>query len=344
MLYRTANIIQPPAFDDIIDVRTPLEFAADHIPGARNCPVLGDDERARVGTLYKASPFEARRLGAALISRNTAELLDNEFHLNNKQWRPLVYCWRGGMRSASLALIMAQIGWPVHQLAGGYKSYRHHVLQQLAELPPQLTLKIVCGPTGSGKSRFLAALQRAGHQIIDLEGLASHRGSVLGCLPGEPQPTQRMFDSRLVTAIQQLDPARPVYIEAESRRIGSVSLPDSLYHHMHNSECMMLEVPETERVRFLCEDYEFYLQDPELLIKQLSCLSQLHSRQELDEWFQLARSGQFSELVRQLLRHHYDPLYWRSMGHHYPQLAQIQPLRLEKLDDETLDIAVRALG
>ena len=339
MLYRTANITQLADFADIIDVRSPGEFAADHIPGARNCPVLNDEERARVGTLYNQSPFEARRLGAALISRNVAALLDGEFSQYGKPWKPLVYCWRGGQRSASIALIMAQIGWPVHQLSGGYKSYRQQVLQQLDELPRALTLKVICGPTGSGKSRFLAALQRAGKQVIDLEGLAAHRGSVLGPLPGEPQPSQRLFESRLLQTLQQLDPQRPVYIESESRRIGAISLPDALYQRMHDSHCILIQAPQAERVRFLCEDYDFYLRDPELLVKQLSCLSKLYAHEALDDWYALARGGQFATLVAQLLERHYDPLYWRSMGKHYPQLNNAPELCLESLTDQALDQA-----
>ena len=343
MLFRTATISQLSTFDDIIDVRSPAEFAADHIPGARNCPVLNDEERARVGTLYNQSPFEARRLGAGLISGNVANLLANEFSQNNKQWKPLVYCWRGGMRSASIALIMAQVGWPVHQLVGGYKKYRQSVLQHLDELPRQLALKVVCGPTGSGKSRFLAALQRAGRQVIDLEALAAHRGSVLGPLPGEPQPSQRLFETRLQQALQQLDPKQPVYIEAESRRIGAISLPDALYQRMHDSDCILIAAPQAERVRFLCEDYDFYLRDPELLVKQLSCLSKLYSHEALNDWYALARSGQFDTLVAQLLERHYDPLYWRSMGKHYQQLDNAPELGLDSLTDEALDEAVTRL-
>ncbi|WP_239688556.1 tRNA 2-selenouridine(34) synthase MnmH [Aquitalea magnusonii] len=189
MLFKVAKLSQLAEFDEIIDVRSPAEFAEDHLPGAINCPVLDDEERIRVGTLYKqVSPFEARKLGAALVAQNIARHLQQHFHARPKSWKPLIYCWRGGQRSASMAIIFSQIGWNTHQLEGGYKSYRHQVLADLASLPATLRLKVICGPTGSGKSRLLHALQRNGKQVLDLEALAVHRGSVLGRLPTRHSP------------------------------------------------------------------------------------------------------------------------------------------------------------
>lgn len=343
MKFRTANISQLFDFTDIIDVRSPSEFALDHIPGAINCPVLTDEERVQVGTLYQSSPFEARKLGAALISANMAYWLQSKFNQYNKSWRPLIYCWRGGMRSSAAVTILSQVGWPVHQLVGGYKAYRQFILQQLDNLPQTLHLIVVCGPTGSGKSRFLQALSRAEAQVLDLEALAVHRGSVLGLRPGDQQPSQRYFDTCLWHQLQTFSPKQVVYVEAESRRIGSVSLPDSLYQHMHASECLQINVEMQERVKFLCEDYHFYLQQPEHLIKQLSCLSQVRSKQELEHWFSLIENGQFNELVTDLLSRHYDPLYWRSMHKHYLQLNQAQELTLSSLDIAQLDKVAHTL-
>lgn len=331
-------------FDAIIDVRTPAEFAQDHIPGAINCPVLDEDERAQVGILYKQSPFEGRKLGAALISANIADMIQTRFVHHAKSWRPLVYCWRGGMRSHALATVMASIGWPAHQLQGGYKAYRHRVITELDALSQTLQFIVVCGPTGSGKSRFLQAMADHGHQVLDLEGLAVHRGSILGLVPGQTQPAQRMFDTLLWQKIQQFDPNRPVYIEAESRRIGHVSLPESLYAQMHAGQCLLLEVPMAERIRFLCEDYAFYCQDPESLIRKLNGLAQVHSKQELSDWAALARSGQFPLLVENLLTQHYDPLYWRSMHKHYPQLASADIVPLTSLSAGTLRKTVQAIA
>lgn len=345
MLFKVANVSQLGQFDEIIDVRSQAEFAEDHIPGAINCPVLDDEERIRVGTLYKqVSPFEARKVGAALVARNIARHIEERFAERPKSWRPLICCWRGGQRSGAMALIFAQIGWPVHQLEGGYKAYRRQALQWLDELPRQLKLRVICGPTGSGKSRLLQALARAGHQVLDLEGLANHRGSVLGRLPDLPQPSQKWFDTLLLQQIRGLDLERPVFIEAESKKVGFVSLPDALYQRMHGGDCLLLEVPLAERVRFLLEDYAFYLQDPGALIRQLGFLKGLHSGEQLEAWNHLIHAGRFDALVAELLAKHYDPLYYRSLGKHYPQLAAAAPLRLDSLEPEHLDLAAARLS
>lgn len=341
MHFRTANVAQLDQFDEIIDVRTPAEFAEDHIPGAINCPVLSDEERVTVGTLYKqVSPFEARKVGAALVSLNIARHLQTRFHDRPKPWKPLIYCWRGGQRSGAMNIIFSQVGWPAHQLEGGYKAYRQDTLKKLTEVPATLTLRIVCGPTGSGKSRLLNALARKGHQILDLEALANHRGSVLGKMPESSQPSQRWFDSRLLQSLRQLDPTQPIYVEAESNRIGALTVPDALCRSMHASACVMLEVPATERTRFLLEDYAFYVQNPELLIAQLEVLKELHGNVQIATWAALARNGEFWTLVSDLLTRHYDPAYARSMNRHYAGLPQAPRFQLESLDNTALDAVV----
>src|SRR6185503_12901118 len=229
-------------FDTIIDARTPAEYALDHIPGAVSAPVLDDAQRAEVGTLYKqVSPFEAKKLGAALIAQNVARHIETLFRGKEKAWRPLVYCWRGGKRSGAMAHILREVGWDASTLAGGYRAYRRWVVDELATLPSQLEFIVVHGPTGSGKSRFLAALAKAGAQVLDLEGLAAHRGSVLGSLPGRPQPSQKMFESLLLNALSALDPAQPVFVEGESRKIGQLHVPEALIARMRGAECVLLE-------------------------------------------------------------------------------------------------------
>jgi tRNA 2-selenouridine synthase len=330
-------------FDTIIDVRSPDEYEIDHIPGAVNYPVLDNEERIVIGTLHNGNVFEARRRGAALISRHITDLLENEFKDKPKSWRPLVYCWRGGLRSGSLAIVIAQVGWQVHQLSGGYKAYRHEVTESLPIICSKIKLKVISAPTGSGKTHFLDALRRGGKQVIDLEGLATHRGSVLGNIPGEKQPSQRMFDSKLLVALQQLDLSRTVYIESESRKIGKIALPDAIYKRMHESEVLFMDVPQSERVSKLCEDYLFYIKDPELLISHLDYLSQHKSKEKLDEWSDLARTDRFPELVTQLLELHYDPLYWKSLRKNYPQIDNrevTQQLIVSSLTPEALDEAV----
>lgn len=352
MLFKTANLPQLDEFDEIIDVRTPAEYAEDHIPGAINCPVLSDEERITVGTLYKqVSPFEARKVGAALIAKNIAHHLQTRFRNHPKSWRPLIYCWRGGQRSGAMSIILAQIGWSAHKLEGGYKTYRRDVLDKLAILPQNFTLRVICGATGSGKSRLLAALADSGqpgsgqpnnkqpnnkHQILDLENLAQHRGSVLGRLPGQAQPAQKWFDSLLLQALQKLDPARPVYVEAESSKIGTITLPDALFNAMHASECLLLETPLEVRVAGLLEDYHHYLANPETLIAHLQALHRFHGSQQLEHWASLIRAGDFAALVAELLTQHYDPSYFRATSKHYANLDQAKRVPLTSLSPEAL--------
>lgn len=344
MLFRTANLAQLAEFDEIIDVRTPAEFAEDHVPGAINCPVLSDAERIAVGTLYQqVSPFEARKVGAALIAKNIAQHLQTRFHAHPKSWRPLIYCWRGGQRSGAMCIILAQVGWAAHKLEGGYKTYRRAVLDELAILPQSLTFRVICGPTGSGKSRLLAALADSGQQVLDLENLAQHRGSVLGKLPDQAQPSQKWFDSVLLQALQKLDPARPVYVEAESNKIGSITLPPALVTVMRSSACLLLETPLTTRVAGLLEDYRHYLDNPEMLIEHLQALHHFHSAKQLEHWSSLIHAGDFATLVAELLTLHYDPSYFRATSKHYAQLDTAQRVPLVSLSPDVLREIARSM-
>ncbi|HZW25764.1 MAG TPA: tRNA 2-selenouridine(34) synthase MnmH [Gallionella sp.] len=337
MLFKTANLSQLAEFDEIIDVRTPAEFADDHIPGAINCPVLSDEERITVGTLYKqVSPFEARKVGGALVAKNIAHHLETRFHDKPKSWKPLIYCWRGGQRSGAMSIILAQVGWAAHKLEGGYKTYRRDVLEQLETLPQRLNYRVVCGPTGSGKSRLLAALAETGHQVLDLEGLARHRGSVLGKIPQHPQPSQKWFDSLLLTELQGLDTTRPVYVESESKKIGTVALPAALFDAMHAADCLVVETPLEVRVAGLQEDYLHYVNDPEALIAQLQSLHQFHGSEKLQHWSELIHAGDFASFVAELLTQHYDPTYFRSLTRHYPKLPEAQTLTLKDLSHTAL--------
>ncbi len=344
MLFKTANLSQLGEFDEIIDVRTPAEFAEDHIPGAINCPVLSNEERITVGTLFtQVSPFEARKVGAALVARNIAEHLQSRFHAHPKSWRPLVYCWRGGQRSGAMSIILAQVGWTVHKLEGGYKTYRRNVLEKLGELPQGFTFRMICGPTGSGKSRLLAALSDTGQQVLDLETLARHRGSVLGKLPGQIQPSQKWFDSALLVALQKLDPARPVFVEAESSKIGLVTLPPALITAMHDSACLLLETPLETRVAGLLEDYRHYVDNPEIFIEHLKPLNRFHGAKQLDQWSSLIRANDFDTMVGELLTIHYDPSYFRATSRHYANLDKAQRLLLEDLSENALKEIAKSL-
>ena len=332
---RVATVAQLSDFDEIIDVRSPAEYAEDHIPGAISAPVLDDEQRAEVGTLYtQVSPFAAKKRGAALIARNIAQHLETSFSDKPKQWKPLVYCWRGGQRSGAMAHILAQVGWSTGRLNGGYKTYRRQVLADIESLPATLDFRVVCGPTGSGKSRLLHALQEQGTQVLDLEALAQHRGSLLGNLPDEIQPAQKMFDSRLWDALRRFDKQRPVFVEAESKKIGLINTPESLLNRMRVSNCVVIEAPVAARVQLLTEDYAHFLTDPALLVQCLIPLLPLHGRQVLDHWQMLAEQGKWAELVEKLLTQHYDPSYRRSTANHFTRLAEARILKLDRLDIE----------
>lgn len=340
---RVVTVSQLSNFDEIIDVRSPAEYAEDHIPGAINAPVLDDVQRAEVGTLYvQVSPFVAKKRGAALIARNIALHLENIFKDKPKQWRPLVYCWRGGQRSGAMAHILAQVGWSTSKLEGGYKNYRRQVLADLETLPDALQFRVVCGPTGSGKSRLLRVLHEEGAQVLDLEALAQHRGSLLGNLPNEPQPAQKMFESRVWDALRRFDPKRPVFVEAESKKIGLINTPEALLKKMRGSDCLLIEAPVGARVQLLMEDYRHFLSDPALLIQRLSPLLPLQGHQVLDHWKKLAEQGAWAELVENLLAQHYDPAYQRSTANNFTQLPAAKVLRLDSLDDSALRAAIAA--
>ena len=334
---RVATVAQLSDYDEIIDVRSPAEYAEDHVPGAISAPVLDDEQRAQVGTLYaQESPFVAKKLGAALIARNVAHHLETLFSSKPKQWKPLVYCWRGGQRSGAMAHILAQVGWSVGRLDGGYKNYRRQVLADLETLPEGLTFRVVCGPTGSGKSRLLRVLHEQGAQVLDLEALAQHRGSLLGNLPNEPQPAQKMFESRIWDVLRRCDTRRPVFVEAESKKIGRLSTPETLLKKMRASDCLVIDAPAAARVQLLKEDYAHFLSDPALLIRRLTPLLPLHGRQVLDRWQMLAEQEKWDELVEKLLTQHYDPAYQRSTANNFTQLNHARVLHAERLDDDSL--------
>lgn len=309
-------------FDALIDVRSESEFAEDHIPGAINCPVLDDRERAEIGTLDRqVSAFDARRRGAALVARNIASHIETRFADRPRNWRPLVYCWRGGQRSGAMATVMARIGWPVRQLEGGYRAFRRAVIEDLERLPPGFTFRVVCGTTGSGKSLLLQRLAAAGAQVLDLEALACHRGSVLGGLPTQPQPSQKAFETQIWQRLRRFDAALPVFVESESRKVGDLRVPDALISRMRASACIQLELALPERVRLLRAEYAHFEQDLDALFRQLDCLVALHGRERIAGWKQLALSGQWDALVERLLVEHYDPAYLRSIDRNFAQVG-----------------------
>ena len=331
-------------FDAIIDARSEGEHALDHLPGALNWPSLNNEERIRVGTLYKqVSPFEAQKIGASLVAANIARHIEVHVLDKPRHWQPLIYCWRGGKRSNSLALVLGQIGFKVHLVEGGYKAFRRALVQDTDAQVQRLQYRVLCGPTGSGKTRLLQALAEAGAQVIDLEGLACHRASVLGVIPGQIQPSQKAFESRLWDALRRCDPMRPVYVEAESRKVGNLAVPEALMQRMRQSPCIRLALPTPERVRLLMQDYDYFVQDIPLFNERLERLIDLRGKAVVQGWQTRAQGGEVSAVVQELLALHYDPGYEASTRRNFSQFEHAQVLELSGADPGSLSHAARQL-
>jgi len=327
-------------FDTVIDVRSPSEFAEDHVPGAISLPVMSDEERARVGTIYKqVDPFQARKVGAALVARNAAHHLEGPLAKRPGGWRPLVYCWRGGQRSGSFAVILAQIGWRADTLAGGYRSYRRLVVRLLHDDPLPWKPVLIDGNTGTAKTRLLDHLATQGAQVVDLEALADHRGSLFGGLTG-PQPAQKLFESRLAAALMACDPARPVYMEAEANKIGDLLIPTSVWKAMLTAPRIEVTAPLPDRAGHLIETYGELTSDPEALRAILNKLRPYHAAERIEDWQALATTRDFHRLCAELMRDHYDPRYAKSSARKAPATARFD---LPDLSEATLAATARRL-
>ncbi len=329
-------------FDTIIDARAPLEYAEDHLPGSVSLPVLNDEERARVGTIYKqVSPFTARKLGAALVSRNVAAHLEGPLADKPGGWRPLVYCWRGGQRSGSFATILAQIGWRVETIAGGYKSWRSLVVKALYDTPVVPPVVVLDGNTGTAKTDILKGLAAQGMQVIDLEGLAGHRGSLFGHM-ATGQPSQKAFECALAMALSRLDPSRPLVVEAESAKVGDLRLPPNLWAAMCKAPRVTVEASLPERARYLSRAYADIVADKARLLAVIELLRHAQPREAVDAWAGLAEQGQFEELAHELMRLHYDPRYQKHRERMEPSRETIAAVGLAEADLPGLTAEVAA--
>jgi tRNA 2-selenouridine synthase len=324
----TADRLSGATFSEIIDVRSPSEFAEDHLPGAINLPVLDDAERARIGTIYKQeSPFLARRLGAAIIARHAADYLEGTLADRPRDYQPLVYCWRGGMRSHGIATILSAVGWRTRLLEGGYKAVRKHLIESFNQHLSSTAYKFVIlgGLTGSGKTRILIKMRELGHQVIDLEGLAEHRGSALGESTTRPQPTQKHFENLLWQNLRDLDPDRPIFLESESSRIGNLQIPAALWKHMGTAPSIEVLIPRELRARYLLSHYDHFVAGPDLLREKLLKLNHLHGATQLDAWEVLIAGGDWPGFTESILEVHYDPAYTRSRKKLFrPQVATVE--------------------
>ena len=331
-------------FDTIIDARSEDEYALDHLSGAINWPTLDNAERISIGTMYKqVNAFEAKKRGAAIAARNIAIHIEREVVDKPRGWKPLVYCWRGGNRSGSLATILGAIGFHVTLVEGGYKAWRAALVDDLPRLAQRLQSRVVCGPTGSGKTRLLQALAAQGAQVLDLEALANHRSSVLGHIPGLPQPSQKRFDSLVWEALRQFDTAHVVYVEAESKKVGNVRVPDALIDAMRASPCIDLQLSNPERVALLLEDYDFFVKDPVHFCDRLQALVALRGKDVVDSWIEKVALGEMPEVVLELLKQHYDPMYATSIKRNFKLYGQAQLCSLVNRSHAAMDGAAREL-
>ncbi len=331
-------------FDAVIDARTEDEYALDHLPGAVNWPTLDNQERIVIGTMYKqVNAFEAKKRGAALSARNIAAHIEREVLDKPKGWRPLVYCWRGGNRSGALATILGAIGFQVSLVEGGYKAARQALVDDMAAQAQRLRYQVVCGPTGSGKTRLLQALAAQGAQVLDLEALACHRSSVLGHIPGTPQPSQKRFDTLVWDALRRFDPALPVFVESESKKVGNLRVPDALIDAMRQSPCIDLRLSDAERVALLMEDYDFFVRDSAFFCERLQALTELRGHAVVNGWISQVRDGHTEAVVQDLLALHYDPVYATSIRRNFVQYGQARVCEMPSRSPADMAAAAAAL-
>jgi len=333
---------EQPRFHEIIDARTNAEYQEDHIAGSINLPVLNEAERATVGKLHAKDAFQGHKTGAALISANIGRIIDERFLNKPADYSPLIYCWRGGLRSHSLALVLANVGFDVVVLEGGHKRYRERVRADLQTLPSKFDFRVISGPTGSGKSAILRhAKRQAGAQVLDLEYLAKHKGSVLGRYPNDDQPKQKMFESLLWRELRNFDVNAPVWVESESKRIGNCVVPDRLFDAMKEAPRVDLVVPLGERVKHTIEDYDYFVRDPVLLKAALSTLSsRVVPTERMDKWNTLIDDGRWSEFVESMLLEHYDPTYGNSQAKNSAGCRSRTTLVVERLNSEHIENVV----
>lgn len=331
-------------FDTIIDARTEAEFDEDRLPGAVNWPTLNNEERIVVGTMYKQiNQFEAKKRGAAMAARNIAAHIDRDVMDKAKDWKPLAYCWRGGKRSGSLSLVLDQIGFKATLVEGGYKAFRAAVVADIPAQAARLHYRVVCGPTGSGKTRLLHALRAQGAQVLDLEGLANHRSSVLGAIPGVPQPSQKSFDTLVWDALRLFDASRPVFVESESKKVGNVTIPTSLVEHMRASPCINLNLPVEERIALLLEDYDFFVQNSAYFCKRLDALVEARGKVVVENWKAQVVVGNMQPVVSELLSLHYDPGYLQSIQRNFQQYSHAVQLHMNDRSEASLHAAAQTL-
>ena len=326
-------IENPNRFSEIIDVRSPCEFQDDHIPGAINLPVLSDEERSLVGTLYKQDSFEGKKLGAGLICKNISKMFESVLKYKNKDWQPLIYCQRGGERSKSVATILLRTGFKANILSGGYKSYRRYVINELEKLGNKIEFRVICGLTGSGKTRLLTELNKHGLQTLNLEEIAKHYGSLLGQYPSVNQPSQKQFESNLLVAMLRLNAEHHVFVESESRKIGNRQIPTAIIKKMRGSKCLWIKMTMEERINFLLKEYTHFLKTPERFLNVIAKFENYLDKDKFDRLVEMYKKRHWEEFVKMLLREHYDPSYLKSINKNFTKIKEAQIFKSENYSE-----------
>lgn len=336
--------IQPfSSYALIIDARTPGEYEADHIPNAKNLPVVYQDEFAQVGILHKHDTHRAYMLGVSAALRTMSTHISEHISEYKPNDRILVYCFRGGKRSKLWADTLRTIGFRVDTIQGGWKAYRRWIMASLPSACKGFEYRVIAGSTGTGKTRLLHALEAEGEQVLDLEGLASHRGSLIGDLPNEAQPSQKFFDTLLFDKLRSFRTDRYVWVESESKKIGRIQIPTALYETMHRSPVLLLDAPIEERVRLWHEDYAHFEKDLNGMLDKMQYVVEIIGKKLFAEWRELASQGNASELFRSMMLDYYDRLYKSSLTKNYADLANAFRLNPESLSPEHLRATARSM-
>ena len=315
-------------------MRSENEFADDHIPSSINLPVLNNKERIIIGTQYKENSFEARKKGAALISNNISKIIKKD--LFNKKDKILIYCWRGGLRSLSLYLVLKQIGFDVEILEDGYKSYRRHVVQFFEDEIEQFNFNQIKGVTGVGKTLFLKNLEKS-TQVLDLEGIANHKGSILGDIPKFKQPNQKMFETKLFEKLESLNRKKKIWVEAESIKIGKLNIPSKLWKKMDEGISVKLKSTVDERVKFILKDYKYFTKEPELMSNAMLVLKKIIKKDDYRVIEENLKNGDYMSFVKSLINHHYDKAYKKTRSEMDDQNDNV--IEIDKINNKSfLDI------
>ncbi|BCJ86677.1 tRNA 2-selenouridine(34) synthase MnmH [Effusibacillus dendaii] len=322
----------------LIDVRSEGEYQESHIPGAVNIPLLNNEERARVGTVYKqVGQGQAKELGLQIVSSKLPDLV-KQIQQAAVDTQPVVYCWRGGMRSKSVATVLDLLGIPALRLEGGYRAYRETVTERLAHFQLSARCVVIHGMTGTGKTELLKRLADDGEPVVDLEGMAGHKGSAFGSI-GEHPRNQRMFDSLLLDRLEELKGAPYLIIEAESKRIGRVNMPDFLVEAKEAGLHILLEAPLSVRVERTLDQY--VVDDPDFHEKVTHALQSIEKKLPPDDrkfaW-QYIEEYRYDQLAEILLVKYYDPRYAHSMQQYHGPFQRIDATDLEICKEEVKQI------